>query len=125
MSKILIADDEISLAQTIKERLNFEGYETLLAHEGIRATELANKNKPDLILLDLIMPVGTGQSVLKNLKANPKTKNIPVIVVTAMRKPGLEKEMLDAGANDFVQKPFEVKDLLEKIKILLQPRPIA
>ena len=125
MSKILIADDEISLAQTIKERLNFEGYETLLAHEGIRATELANKNKPDLILLDLIMPVGTGQSVLKNLKANPKTKNIPVIVMTAMRKPGLEKEMLDAGANDFVQKPFEVKDLLEKIKILLQPRPIA
>ncbi|QQR79970.1 MAG: response regulator transcription factor [Deltaproteobacteria bacterium] len=125
MAKILIADDEVQLVNMIKERLQFEGFETLVAHEGIRATEMANKQNPDLVLLDLLMPVGTGQSVLQNLKSAPKTKNIPVIVMTAMKKPGLEQEMLDAGANDFVAKPFEIKDLLEKIRALLETNPIA
>lgn len=125
MAKILIADDEVQLVNMLKERLHFEGFETIVAHEGIRATEMANKQNPDLILLDLLMPVGTGQSVLQNLKSSPKTKNIPIIVMTAMKKPGLEQEMLDAGANDFVAKPFEIKDLLEKIRALLETNPIA
>ncbi len=125
MAKILIADDEVSLANNLKERLVFEGYDVLLAHEGIRATEMANRQSPDLVLLDLLMPVGTGQTVLQNLRTAPKTKNLPVIVMTAMKQPGLEAEIRQAGAHDFVQKPFEMKDLLEKIRLLLNPNPIA
>ncbi len=125
MAKILIADDEVQLVNMLKERLNFEGFETFVAHEGIRATEMAHKHHPDLILLDILMPVGTGPSVLANLKSSPKTHKIPVVVMTAMKKAGLEKEMRDAGADDFIGKPFEIKDLLEKIKLLIQTTLIA
>lgn len=117
--KILVADDEEELVKALKERLQFEGFDTVVAYEGVRAIEMAHKHLPDLILLDLRMPAGTGQSVLKSLKARPETENIPVIVVTAFDGKNLEQELREAGALDFIRKPYEWGALLEKVRKVL------
>ena len=114
--KILIADDEEELVKALRDRLQFEGFETIAAFEGVRAIEMAHKHHPDLILLDLRMPAGTGQSVLKSLKSRSETEKIPVIVLTALEGHNLEQELLGAGAIDFVRKPYDWNTLLDKIR---------
>ena len=118
--KILIADDDPDLVEILQDRLGLAGYETATAFEGIRVIELANKWSPDLILLDLKMPAGTGQLTLKSLRKRSETKTIPVIVLTALQGGTLEKEVRDEGADDFLQKPFDVNVLLQRIATLLQ-----
>ncbi len=117
--KILVADDEEELVKALRDRLHFEGYDTVAAFEGVRVIEMAHKQKPDLILLDLRMPAGTGQSVLKNLKSRPETEHIPVIVVTALDSLNLEQELLKSGAADFIRKPYDWSVLLEKMRKIL------
>ncbi len=117
--KILIADDERDIVQTLKAQLEANGYETISAYEGIRVVELAHKEKPDLILLDLNMPVGTGQTTLEFLRSKLDTEKIPIIVLTAMPAGELKEKVLAKGAQDFLQKPYELKTLLEKIKTYL------
>lgn len=119
--KILIADDDPDIVKALKDRLEFEGFETTVASEGVRAIELAHKEKPDLILLDLKMPTGTGQSVLQALRARPDTERIPVIVLTAMKEEGLKERLLAKGASAFFEKPYEEDDLLAMMDALLKP----
>lgn len=114
--KILVADDEEELVKALRDRLHFEGYDTIAAFEGVRAIEMAHKHRPDLILLDLRMPAGTGQSVLKSLKSRAETEKIPVIVVTALEGANLEQELLSSGASDFVRKPYDWNLLLDKVR---------
>lgn len=114
--KVLVADDEEELVKALRDRLHFEGYDTVAAFEGVRAIEMAHKQKPDLILLDLRMPAGTGQSVLKSLKSRSETEKIPVIVVTALEGSNLEQELREAGAFDFVRKPYDWNVLLERMR---------
>ena len=114
--KILVADDEEELVKALRDRLHFEGYDTVAAFEGVRAIEMAHKQNPDLILLDLRMPAGTGQSVLKSLKTRPETENIPVIVISALEGNTLEHDLLKEGALDFVKKPYDWNILLDKIR---------
>lgn len=116
---ILIADDEQELVTTLRDFLEYEGFETLSAFEGVRTVEIAHKKNPDLILLDLQMPAGTGQMVLESLRSRPETEKIPVIVITAIAKDNLEEEVRRRGAQDFLQKPFDPQDLLSKILALL------
>ncbi len=117
--KILVADDEEELVKVLRDRLQFEGFDTLAAFEGVRTIEMAHKYHPDLILLDLRMPAGTGQSVLKNLRARPETENIPIIIITALEGNNLEEDLLRSGANDFIRKPYDWNVLLEKIRKFL------
>ncbi len=117
--KILVADDEEELVKALRDRLHFEGFDTVAAFEGVRAIEMAHKQAPDLILLDLRMPAGTGQSVLKSLKSRLETEKIPVIVITALEGRNLEQELLEAGAVDFVRKPYDWNELLDKIRTTL------
>ncbi|OGQ48715.1 MAG: hypothetical protein A3H42_00350 [Deltaproteobacteria bacterium RIFCSPLOWO2_02_FULL_46_8] len=124
MSKILVVDDNQDFVRILSQRLESEGFETSAAYEGVRGIEMAHKIKPDLILLDLKMPVGTGQSVLNNLKSHWETEKIPVIVITALNKSDVEEEVMSAGALDIFTKPLNEKLLLVKIHSLLQqPRP--
>ncbi|MBI2982291.1 MAG: response regulator, partial [Deltaproteobacteria bacterium] len=88
-------------------------------YEGVRTIEAANKQHPDLILLDIRMPAGTGTSVLDTLKARETTKKIPVIVISALNDGGLEKRVMAQGAQAFLKKPFDSKELLEQIRSLL------
>ena len=119
MSKILIADDEKDMVSVLRERLEAEGFETLVAYEGVRAIEMAHKKSPDLILLDLKMPAGRGQSVLEALRSRSDTEKIPVIILTALVEAGLREQLLAKGAQDFLQKPCDVDQLLDKIRSLL------
>ncbi len=117
--KFLIADDEQDFAINLQIPLEAAGFKVCTASEGIRAIEFAHKKKPDLILLDIHMPVGSGEMVLQALRLKEDTKNIPIIVMTASEEPGLEQKIKSEGANDFLTKPFENSVLINKIQSLL------
>ena len=117
--KILIVDDNQDLVMVLREFLEHHGFEIMEAYEGIRGIEIAHKKTPDLILLDLQMPAGTGQSVLQALRSRKETQEIPVIVLTGRQEPNLEKEMLAAGAQGFLLKPYSHEILLDKIRACL------
>lgn len=113
---ILIVDDDVDLVKTLGCLLEAEGFDTLIAYEGIRAVEKANKHLPDLILLDLQMPAGTGQTVLSSLRSRNETRKIPVIILTALDDPSLETAARQAGAQEFLKKPCDPEVLLQKIR---------
>lgn len=119
MKTILIVDDEPDFVSLLQDNLESRGYRVLTAHEGVRGIETAHKSKPDLILLDIKMPAGMGQSVLQALKKHSETRKIPVIVITALANRQLKEEIKQLGAKDFFTKPFDTEMLLEKIKSLL------
>lgn len=119
-NKILIVDDEQDLVSALRTRLEAEGFETCAAYEGIRGIEFAHKEKPDLIILDLKMPAGGGQSVLQALRSRPDTEKIPVIILTAMKESGLKERLLAEGASAFFEKPYEPDELLSEIGALLR-----
>jgi len=117
--KILIVDDEIDLLRVTAFRLKNFGYDILTASNGQEALELIRKDPPDLILLDLRIPLISGYEVCKKLKSDNKLKTIPVIIFTASVAGDLAGKMADIGADDFISKPFESQELLEKIKKLI------
>jgi len=113
--KILIVDDEPDLLNVTVARLEVSGYEVLQAASAEDALEVLKKNKPDLVLLDLLLPNLQGDVLCKQLKSNEELKHIPIILFTAsiIRVPAKVKEM---GADDYILKPFGTEDLLSKIK---------
>ena len=120
MKRILVIDDLPENVFMLQDRLEHEGYEVLTAYDGSTGIEKAVLELPDLILLDVMMPDITGIEVCKTLVANPKTKNIPIILVTA--KSGAEdtKEGLEAGAFDYIKKPFNRIELLARVNSALK-----
>ncbi len=112
--KILIVDDEPDFVLLLKTRLRGNGYEVITASNGEEGAAKANADKPDLILLDIMMPKKDGYTMLQELKANEKTTSIPVIVVTA--KPYMRDLFGIEGIKDYIVKPFEDDDLLLRIK---------
>lgn len=121
--KILIADDEIDYVEILTSLLEAHGFEIVVAHEGVRAIEVAHKQKPNLIILDLQMPAGTGQMVLQYLRSKPDTHAIPVIVMTASSDPEAEPMVRALGAQAFIQKPYDNEILLAKIRSLIKSDP--
>lgn len=116
---ILIADDDADFVKMLRVFLEHHDFEILTAFEGVRTVELANKMHPHLIILDLKMPAGGGETVLENLRSRMETEKIPVLVVTALGDPQLKEKILARGAQGFLQKPFEDKELLSKIHSLI------
>jgi DNA-binding response OmpR family regulator len=115
-NKILIIDDEKRIIKVLTSRLMANGYEVISATEGIEGLELAKSGSPDLILLDIMMPVMSGYDVLQKLKEDEATKSIPVIMVTGQGEiEHVTKSMSGYGAVDFVYKPFLPEELLMKI----------
>ncbi|MDP2363342.1 MAG: response regulator [Ignavibacteria bacterium] len=120
MKKILVIDDLPENVFMLQDRLEHEGFEVLTAYDGFTGIDKAKNELPDLILLDVMMPDITGLEVCKILVNEPTTKNIPIILVTA--KSGAEdtKEGLEAGAFDYIKKPFNRIELLARVKSALQ-----
>lgn len=117
--KILIIDDEKDLVTVVRMRLEANGFsvsEAFSAEEGLKKAQ----DRPDLILLDILLPDSDGYQVCQKLRANPQTKEIAVIIFTASSLKGLAKKAVEAGAVDYVVKPFEPKALLEKINKALK-----
>lgn len=122
MDKILYADDDADIQEIIKSILAKENFEVTIAKDGIEALNLATQNKPDVILLDYLMPGLSGLQVLEALRKNQDTKSIPVIMVTAY--PNEKEESLSKGAVDFINKPVDKIDLLLRIRSVLKVRHI-
>lgn len=117
--KILIADDDRDFVKTLRARLEIEGYETLCAYEGVRAVELANREKPNIILLDWRMPAGKGDTVLKSLAEKDNTRVIPVVVITGYNDPDIRASAKSFGVKAMLHKPYDQKELLDTIKGVL------
>lgn len=120
MKKILVVDDLPENVFMLQDRLEHEGYEVITAYDGLTGIERTRNELPDLILLDVMMPGITGFEVCKTLANDMKTKNIPIILVTA--KIGAEdtKEGLEAGAFDYIKKPFNRIELLARVNSALK-----
>ena len=116
--KILIIDDEEQLVEFIKLRLEANGYEVDAAHDGNAGLEKAKEGKPDLILLDIMMPEKDGYTMLQDLKADADTRAIPVIMITA--KPDMRELFELEGIDGYLTKPFSAEDLLPKIAGILE-----
>ena len=115
--KILIADDEASVAELLVQQLSAEGYETYKATQSLRFYDAVREHHPDLILLDLMMPYLEGDDELRLLNMNPETRGIPVVIVTA--KQGARQEIAryrEMGVVEIVTKPFQLDHLLQIVK---------
>lgn len=112
---VMIADDDPGIVDAIEMLLSFEGYRVRSTTDGATVLNMEN-NLPDLLLLDIWMSGEDGRDICKKLKNDAVTKNLPVIMISASRD--IKESALAAGADDFLAKPFEMKELLKKIKIL-------
>lgn len=117
--KILIVDDEEDLVEMLTFRLRAADYDVVSARDGREGLEKAKTEKPDLIILDVMMPKMDGYHVCRTLKSDNAYKNIPIIMLTAKVLDGDKKAGEIAGADDYITKPFDGGELLAKIKKLL------
>ena len=119
---ILVVEDDRSLADVLSYNLRQEGYEVHLAHDGQDAISQVQIKQPDLVVLDLMLPVIDGLEVCRQIRAHPSTRDVLVIMLTAKEEESDELIGFTIGANDYVTKPFSVKVLLQRIRVLLQLR---
>lgn len=119
MAKILIAEDERDIRDLIAFTLRFAGYEVFPAANGEEAVELSRQVNPDLILMDVRMPRMTGYEACQLLKANPDLKDIPVVFLSAKGQETEIQQGLDAGAEDYLLKPFAPDQLTTRVKTIL------
>ena len=120
--RILMVDDSKDILQVVSQRLKSWGYDVVTANSGEEGLRLAGEFVPDLILLDIMMPKMKGRDVCARLKADPKTKAIPVIFLTALGLADHVKAGLDLGAEDYIVKPFEPEELRDRIRVCLLRR---
>ena len=119
MPKILLVEDNEMNRDMLTRRLNRNGFEVVVAVNGQEGVELASSARPDLILMDMSLPVLDGWEATKQVKANPQTARIPVIALTAHAMASDKDKALAAGCDEFDTKPVELPRLLEKINALL------
>ena len=122
MARVLVIDDEPDVRWLLRLSLEREGHEVLLAEDGLRGVAMAQRQKPDVIVLDLMMPVMDGYGVLGSLADDPRTAKVPVLVLTAKAVPGEEDTILGLGARRFLTKPFDPDDLATELDLLLRAR---
>ena len=118
--KILVVEDDKDLISLIKFNLKSEGFNVLLSPNGVDGLFTAKEEKPDLILLDWMLPILSGIEVLQRLKNNKDTKSIPVIFITAKGEENDKIRGLNSGADDYIVKPFSTKELIARIKANLR-----
>ena len=117
--RILVVDDEIYIVHILDFSLGMEGYEVITALDGEQALEKARAERPDLIVLDIMMPKLDGYETCKMLKAEAGTKDIPVILLSAKGRNVDQKIGFEVGADDYITKPFSPRKLVERINAIL------
>lgn len=118
MTKILIVEDEPKMVAGLRDNFEFEGYEVLTAHDGVEGLDRALATSPDLIILDVMMPKMSGLDVCRKLKL--KRPSIPIIMLTARGQEVDKVVGLELGADDYVTKPFSIRELLARVKAVLR-----
>jgi len=120
MASILVVDDDIDVADTIHRSLINKGHSVKVVYNGVEALEAVKLNSPDLIVLDVIMPFMDGIEVCRRLRQDPQTTHIPIIFLTAMDRLDDKLEGFDAGADDYVTKPFDIQELEVRARAVLR-----
>ncbi len=118
--RVLVVEDDVSIADVLRRTLRQEGHEVRSAADGVEALEMAEEFVPDLVVLDLGLPKLDGVEVLKRLRA---TSDVPILILTARTETDDRVEGLDSGADDYLVKPFERKELLARLRALMRRRP--
>ena len=117
---VLIIDDEVDLRNLLEYNLRKEGYKVMTAQDGRTGIDQTLRERPDLIVLDIMMPIIDGLEVCKTLRNNSKTANIPILMLTAKAEETDKVIGLEIGADDYMVKPFGIRELLARIKALLR-----
>lgn len=124
MLKLLLVEDNEMNRDMLSRRLKRKGYDVILAEDGEQAIQLATETMPDLILMDMSLPVIDGWEAAKQVKQNPTTAHIPIIAQTAHAMANDREKCLEAGCDDYTPKPIHMGQLLAKIEaLLLEPNP--
>ena len=117
---IVIAEDEPDTAHLLDYRLKRSGLQTVIAPDGLTALNEAFERKPDLLILDLMLPTMHGLEVCRLLKSSPDTKHIPILLLTALASPADKLKGFGRGADDYMTKPFEMSELIARVFALLR-----
>ena len=118
--KVLVVEDEEALAKVLKMRLEIEGFEVRTAGDGREALRLIGRQRPDIVVCDLMMPVMDGKAVTRAIKSDAKLKSIPVLILSALKRDKDVNEVMALGADGFAAKPFDSKELTKRIRDLLK-----
>lgn len=121
MTKILIVDDEADVVSLIQRALEMERFETVVAYDGISALDLVEHERPSLIILDVMMPMMSGYEVCQQIKTNPHTKHIPVLLVTSAHNETTRQNAQSSGAQALLIKPFVPAELIAQVRRQLEP----
>jgi DNA-binding response OmpR family regulator len=119
MARILVAEDQSDLREMISFTLRLAGHQVVATNDGAEALQQAQDTQPDLIILDLHMPRLTGYEVCRQLKALEAFKDTPVIIISAKGSPDEIQAGLDAGASEYIRKPFPIDNLTSRVRVLL------
>jgi DNA-binding response OmpR family regulator len=116
VSRILAVDDEPHILKLVSFSLRAQGFDVIEASDGLSAVEMAETEQPDLILLDVMMPALDGYEACRRIKANPATQDIPVVMLSAKSQKTEQAAGVEAGALDYICKPFTPKDLVAQVR---------
>lgn len=117
VKRIMVVDDEENLVELVRAVLEQEGFEVIGVNSGKECLDKLTKVKPDLILMDMMMPVMTGREILEKIRKNPKTRDLKVAFLTVVRFSEIGKEELkDLGVCDYITKPFDNNDLVRRVR---------
>ncbi len=125
MPKILLVEDNEMNRDMLSRRLKRKGYEVVIAVDGAEGVSMTASENPDLVLMDMSLPVMDGWEATQQLKANPQTKSIPVIALTAHAMSGDREKALEVGCDDYDTKPIELRRLLSKMDALLEKTKLS
>jgi DNA-binding response OmpR family regulator len=121
-STILVVDDDPVILKLLEVNFEMEGFTVLVAHDGEEGIEVARQDRPDVIVSDIMMPKRSGLELVSELKGDPDTSDIPIILLSAKAQNADVRTGLDSGADDYVTKPFEPLDLVDRVNRLLEAR---
>jgi DNA-binding response OmpR family regulator len=116
---VLVVEDDPVILRLLEVNFELEGFGVLLAHDGAEGIAVARAEQPDLIISDIMMPKASGLELVTVLKGDPDTKGIPIILLSAKAQTSDLKTGMDAGADDYITKPFEPLDLIDRVNALL------
>ena len=120
MNKILVIDDDVAINELIKINLEMSGYEVISSNDGIKGFALCKQELPDLVILDVMMPEVDGFTVAKYMRENPSTKEIPILMLTALGQLDDKVKGFNIGVDDYLVKPFELEELKVRVRALLK-----
>jgi len=118
-STVLVVDDDPVILKLLEVNFEMEGFTVLLAHDGAEGIDVARSERPDIIVSDIMMPGKSGLELVSELKSDPSTSDIPIILLSAKAQNADVRSGMDAGADDYITKPFEPLDLVDRVNRLL------